>query len=120
MVTVWGVLGRRRWPCRSAGIRHRAAPLVPDASPAENESPDAAPPVSHRHKPPLPVHSAVFRTPPRCPPCAGCTLHPVPPRTTFFSRHGFRPCLSTRTRIASPPTPPTLSPFTTSPATSRT
>src|SRR5437016_2228155 len=49
----------------------------------------------------FPLHSEAFRTPTRCPPSAGCTPHPVPPRTTFFSRHGLRSWLSSKTRIVS-------------------
>jgi ubiquinone/menaquinone biosynthesis C-methylase UbiE len=66
------------------------------------------------------AHSEAFHIPPRCPPYAGCTPHPVLPRTTFFSRHGFRSWLSSKTRIVSRPTRGTSLRFTTSSVSRRT
>src|ERR1700747_300055 len=117
-----GAVGRHLggWPYRNVRIRRRAAPLVPASWPGEDELLGGAPPVSRPHKPPVPAHSAAFRTRPRCPPCAGCTPDPVPPRTTFFSRHGFRSWFSSKTRIVSRPTRRTSLRFTTSSVSRRT
>src|SRR5262249_13322358 len=90
---------RTRRPCRNTDTRHRVAPLVQAAWPAESKLPGAKPPVSHPDKPRAPARSAASYTPAKCPPCAGYTPHPVPPRTTFFSRCGFRSWVSNRTRM---------------------
>jgi hypothetical protein len=49
------------------------------------------------------VPRAVFRTLPTHPPCARCSPHRVRPRTTFFSRHGFRSWFSSKIRTVSRP-----------------
>jgi len=105
---------------RNDDIRHPVAPLAPAAWPVGDELPGAAPPVSHPYKPPPLVHSAVSRTRPECPPSAGYSLHSVPPRTIFFSRHGFSSWLSSRTRMVSRPTRGTSLRFTTSSVSRRT
>src|ERR1017187_1316518 len=64
----------------------------------------ATPPASRRYKPPAHLPKAVFHTTPARPPCGRCTPHPASPRTTFFSRHGFRSWLSSSTRMVSRPT----------------
>src|SRR5712691_9019170 len=104
----------------AAPLLFAIAPLVPASWPREDEPLGGAPPVSHPPQPPVPVHSEAFRTRPRCLPSARCTPHPVPPRTTFFSRHGFRSWLSSKTRIVSRPTRGTSLRFTTSSVSRRT
>ncbi len=91
-----------------------------DAGLPEAELPDVAPPVSRRYTPPVPVPRAAFHTRPVHPPCAQYIPHRVRPRTTFFSRHGFRSWLSSRIRTVSRPTPGTSLRFTASSASKRT
>jgi len=53
------------------------------------------------YKPQVRLHRRAFHRRPARPPSFGCTVGPVRPRTTFFSRHGFRSWLCCKTRIVS-------------------
>src|SRR5487761_1079118 len=61
-----------------------------------------------------------FHRRPARPPSSRCMPRPTPPRTTFFSRHGFKSWLCNKIRIVSRPTSGTSFRLTASSATSRT
>ncbi len=93
-----------RWRFRIACIRNRAGQLVPAGRGLGCRYLHATPPASRQCKSLARSPRAAFHTTPARLPCGRCTPRPASPRTTFFSRHGFRSWLSSSPRMVSRPT----------------